>query len=568
MGLYWLIHPVTWHSSRKSGYPVSKLTPQQLGWIHSRFLDWYKADWTYGRGTVYFFSASLTAFFLGNLFFWFHQWRLSKSKSSHAPLYKRVLALVRFFGARQFCIERIDYYSPPLNAIIAILVMITFFFAFALGRHPYIWPVAALGNSPPLATRTGWISIGMLPFLFAFSTKVNYVGMVTGTSHEKLQVYHRWTAWIMYVSALIHTFMFIHWHIHHGDMRLSYHTKPWYWSGIAALVPQSWLVFMSWGPIRSRFYETFKKLHFFAAGFFMAGLFVHCNFRLTSWDYFWATLAVYGSSWLLRVVYMTLGNGVTKRATFQALPANMVKVVIQTNTKWSPGQHYFIRFLSLGIHSLSSHPFTVASIPKSEQNSGQLELFVRGQNGITGRLVKFALGTRTSRVLLDGPYGGIQGSLKIYDRVLLVAGGSGSTFVMPVLLDLMRGYHEGMNCKQIELVWVVPNTDEIFWFDQVLDEAIRDIPDSILTVSVFVTGSTPATLEVKPHLFEVQNGRPNIPLIVQDSCTGSGTLAVATCGPDCLTLDVRNAVAKCELAIAKGSLACKEIFLHTEAYSW
>lgn len=36
-------------------------------------------------------------------------------------------------------------------------------FTFAL--HPYYWPVIAMGDSPPLATRAGWISIGILPFM-------------------------------------------------------------------------------------------------------------------------------------------------------------------------------------------------------------------------------------------------------------------------------------------------------------------------------------------------------------------------------------------------------------------
>ena len=33
-------------------------------------------------------------------------------------------------------------------------------------------------------------------------TKFNLIGMVTGVSHEKLQVYHRWTAWIMCAFAI------------------------------------------------------------------------------------------------------------------------------------------------------------------------------------------------------------------------------------------------------------------------------------------------------------------------------------------------------------------------------
>lgn len=77
-------------------------------------------------------------------------------------------------------------------------------------------------------------------------------------------------------------------------------------------------------------------------------------------------------------------------------------------------------------------------------------------------------------------------------------------------------------------------------------------------------------------------GRPNLPQIVKDTCTAVGTVGIASepfpssrsfliliriaCGPDAFSLDVRNAVAECELAIAKGVATCTEIYLHTEAY--
>ena len=141
--------------------------------------------------------------------------------------------------------------------------------------HPYNWPNPAMGHSQPIATRTGWISIAILPFLLyvfwhsqhrrhpadgrspcrVLATKVNLIGMVTGVSHEKLQVYHRWTAWIMCmcssishcwpmliddvdITSLIHTFPFIVGSIHHGEMVTNWNTTPWYWTGVVALVPQ------------------------------------------------------------------------------------------------------------------------------------------------------------------------------------------------------------------------------------------------------------------------------------------------------------------------------------------
>ena len=144
-------------------------------------------------------------------------------------------------------------------------------------------------------------------------------------------------------------------------------------------------------------------------------------------DYFWATAALYASSWLVRYI-RTFFNG-TSDATFEELPENMVKITIPTKVSWKPGQHFFVRFLDLGVHAATSHPFTVASLSDTKSGGkGVVEMYARVHGGITARLGAIARnGTvKASRVLLDGPYGGVEGNLKAYDRVLLLGGGSGA----------------------------------------------------------------------------------------------------------------------------------------------
>ena len=59
----------------------------------------------------------------------------------------------------------------------------------------------------------------------------------------------------------MHTFPFIvQWRNEgEGVMQQKWDSQVYYWSGTAALLPQTWLVFMSIGWIRNRYYETFKK---------------------------------------------------------------------------------------------------------------------------------------------------------------------------------------------------------------------------------------------------------------------------------------------------------------------
>ena len=103
----------------------------------------------------------------------------------------------------------------------------------------------------------------------------------------------------------------------------------------------------------------------------------------------------------------------------------MVKVTAPTKVVWKPGQHFFVRFLDLGAHAATSHPFTVASLP----SAGAAEMYVRVHRGITARLgaITQSGSGKTSRVLLDGPYGGFEGNLRVYDRALLLGGGSGAS---------------------------------------------------------------------------------------------------------------------------------------------
>ncbi|KAI0730785.1 ferric reductase NAD binding domain-containing protein [Earliella scabrosa] len=584
MTLIWLKTPVLWHSSREwSPYdPEGALTFEEFTLIRGRWRNWYTADLDYARTTVYLFCAGIIVWGLANVIFKLRQSSsTARAVQNKLPGYNKAIAASRSLGAKQIHVPIVNYYSPPLSAIGIVLGLIVFFTALTFAVHPYNWPNPAMGHSQPIATRTGWISIAILPFLLVLATKVNLIGMVTGVSHEKLQVYHRWTAWIMYITSLIHTFPFIVGSIHHGEMVTNWNTTPWYWTGVAALIPQTWLVFMSWGPVRNRYYETFKKLHFVASVIFVVALFIHCNFRLTSWDYFLVTVVLYGVSWLARVG-RTLYNGLNSQATLEALPENMVKITIPTKLKWRPGQHFFVRFLDLGIHAASSHPFTVATLPnQSEGKEGAvMEIYARVHGGITARLAALAKkgAAGSSRVLLDGPYGGVEANLKVYDRVLLLAGGSGVTFVVPLLLDLVRSYEPGKTaCRSVHLVWAVRTNDALSWFEDVLDNTIKALPEGLsVSISYHVT-DVPAIVNDdastasekgagEADAVTKHTGRPNLPSIVKELCAEEGAVAVVACGPESFNCDVGSAVSECEMAILRGKSACSEIYLHQEAY--
>ncbi|KAL1716034.1 hypothetical protein EV715DRAFT_275354 [Schizophyllum commune] len=442
--------------------------------ITTKWLDvgWYHADWDYGQTTIAFFCAGIGAATLLYAEALVVN-ELASRQATRPTILDRLVAGCRYASARQFRVQSLGWYSPPLAAILVVAAMTIFVFALMLAVRPYYWPNMAMGHSMPIATRSGWIAIAIMPFMIAFATKVNFVGMLTGVSHERLQVFHRWSAVLMYIPSLVHTFPFIVMNIREGTMVKNWETSVFYWTGVAALVPQTYLVFLSWGVFRNRYYEIFKN----AAGIFMAALFVHVNFRLSSWDYFFGTAAAWALAWLIRFARSIYNSG------FAGLPATLdvlsepqpdvlsepqTKVLSEPQTdvlstpqpdipntglvrvrihaprrvRAAPGQHVFLRFLGAGVHSLTSHPFTIAGVrdaegsatrdaDKADSRDGsatrELEVVFRVHGGTTAALAARAAGKvgLSMRVLVDGPYGGVPVTLAAYDRVLLLAGGSG-----------------------------------------------------------------------------------------------------------------------------------------------
>ena len=173
------------------------------------------------------------------------------------PGYRKLSSLFRYLTARQIRVGQ--WYSPSVGVMVLVAGLIVFFSGklhlfseissaqcalysndartqgklnvlfmstrphFVSSLQPFNWPSVAYGGSPPIATRTGWMAIAMLPFLMyvpvdqlsarwicllllfiftrTFATKWNIITLLTGVSHEKIQVYHHWTAWIMCQST-------------------------------------------------------------------------------------------------------------------------------------------------------------------------------------------------------------------------------------------------------------------------------------------------------------------------------------------------------------------------------
>lgn len=225
------------------------LTDAQCAFLRETYHNWYIADLIYGRGTVWLFVAFIGACALG-----FGALKYAPAGLRGKPWWQKAVALVRFSTYRRYEVKALRWQTPTIGVMLLLGGGFLFFALMTLVPQPYYWPntdEVNFGDSPPLATRGGWMALAGIPFLIVFASKANPIATLTGVSHEKLIVFHTWTAWAVLALALVHTFPFIVYSFKTDTMAINWGTSSYYWTGVIALIAQGYLTFMSVPWIRS-----------------------------------------------------------------------------------------------------------------------------------------------------------------------------------------------------------------------------------------------------------------------------------------------------------------------------
>ncbi|EGG03330.1 uncharacterized protein MELLADRAFT_78600 [Melampsora larici-populina 98AG31] len=486
-------------------------------------------------------------------------------------------------------------------------------------------------GSPPLSLRSEWIATAMVPWLYAFATRRNFVTYFTGVSLKGVMVMHKYAPWICLYMSLVHTGAMIIQAKMKGPWSYTWSTDEFYRNGFIPLVALAWLCVMSIGPLRSRFYETFYFFHIIAAITFIVGMYIHLADLLNSWQYMHAAVVLWGVAILWRVMVILVNHGWILKGFAQAsihfLPGDMLRVsiLVPASLQWRPGSHVYIRFLS--VYPWQSHPFTIASLPSDIQRSSAREdseaamnaklpsssekpidldmqkneivLLIKPLSGMTKRLLSLTQKAETGGAqlacILDGPYSGVSDEVRACDVVIMIAGGSGMSGLVPLALSLQGR-------SKLEMHWAVRNrVAPDSWFDKGWmegadvniyvtgkEEKENSYPGDSVNVcenaqssetpvkstneqDIGVTISAPASgteKDRKSSVAVIHHGRPDVRLIVT-SCVNKchGRVGVVVCGPRSMSLEVRNAVANAQKLILKGKTLCKELELYEESFS-
>ena len=131
-------------------------------------------------------------------------------------------------------------------------------------------------------------------------------------------------------------------------------------------------------------------------------------------------------------------------------------------------------------------------MPSSHSN--ELVFFLRAHKGFTKRVLGGAASASTETLLskerlaavpvpeeqfvalVDGPYGASYSDFAAFDTTVLVAGSTGVTFTLPILLDIAyRASTQRLPLRSLVFIWMIKNTEWAVWIVHELQDAVEKL---------------------------------------------------------------------------------------------
>jgi len=441
-----------------------------------------------------------------------HELTRGQSHWSSIGFVNDTLALFRWIFYRpvpEIKWKRKTLLSFPSLAVIGILtIAVAFTTLYCFLPQPLYWQSIQFG-SPPLAIRSGMMAVAIVPWIVATAMKANLVSFMTGISHNRLAVFHRWGGYLCLFLSLVHTVPFYIQPVWDEGGEKTFEklfnngSGYVYGTGIACLAPLGWLCIASLPILRNIAYEIFVMLHIPVSFAFVGLLFWHCQNYLTSWSYLYATVAIWALSYFMRMFNLNWLKPwrnawlIGDEAAVTLMAENAIKVTIPTQMSWRPGQFVYLRMP--GISVFENHPFTISSLCSEDFPSEYGDLYrdctlvFRPFGGFTRKVLETAIEKgpfKTYRAYLEGPYGGMQRELAAFDTVILFAGGSGITAIVSQLLELIKRMRDGKAVtKKIEVVWALKRLEAMDWFREELRICREFAPPDTVTCQFYVTAA-------------------------------------------------------------------------------
>ncbi|KAL4780301.1 ferric reductase like transmembrane component-domain-containing protein [Aspergillus varians] len=434
--------------------------------------------------------------------------------------------------------------------------------------------------------RLGWVALSNLVFLVFLALRNTPLAPLSGRSYEKLRPLHKTAGYTAIVLMLLHAIVYLSGWSKGGSLHKMKELENA--AGAVGGMAMFVLGISTIGWFVRKSYELFYLVHIlmFLLTMIMVGMH-RPEFATHTLVIVVFTSCLWFSDRLVRlakVCWFSVGN----HAMVTALPGDAVHVKLTRKAPCRPGSHVFLWLPS--IRMFESHPFTMVS-------SNPPEFVIRVYDGFTRDLYKTALNKpgQLLRCSMDGGYGQVP-SFMDFDRVILVAGGSGASFTFAIALGLLEQFAACNVSKPIEFIWAVRSMDSVRWFETELAR-LRD--NSCVNVSIYVTrdetlsvdstaSATPdseksaAMVNAAPGAGDIEmgllkemmpkatddsihkKGRPDIKLLISDcivGCSSEEKVGIGGCGPTEMIEGLRRAV-------RERDISGPSVTLHTEEFMW
>ncbi|KAF2668145.1 hypothetical protein BT63DRAFT_414178 [Microthyrium microscopicum] len=426
--------------------------------------------------------------------------------------------------------------------------------------------------------RTGKMAVANLPWLWIFGARNNIFQWATGWNFSTFNLFHRHIARVVLFEAIAHAGAETWSRINQGKYAQMF-SATYVQVGLATIIAMGLMVLlMSSIAFRRHYYEAFLAAHILLAVVVLVGLYFHIPTSHPEYQpYLWSIVAIWAFERLLRIVKLVYCNirltfskhvlQVSKCLASWDPASDMVKVTITlAHDILTPkaGQFYFL-YRPVGWKGWESHPFTLGSYTRAGPK--QLVFWIRPLDGWTQHLREVCRRspglTTATRLFVEGPYGH-PARLCHFPRVLLIAGGSGISSVVPYVEEhvhrasvtpvtgesAVHTRRMALATRQLDIVWCCPQRSLLYAVAEA--ELSPALSRNDITMRFFCSASSGHTSSEEGTISEVDvlvaEGRPDLKAIVSETARehgeseDCGELAILVCGPASMADEVRMAV--------------------------
>lgn len=271
------------------------------------------------------------------------------------------------------------------------------------------------------------------------------LAILSAYSYERLNGLHQIAGYTTFIHLVLHAAVYTQYYSSQGRAHVL--QKDTNVAGIVAGFGFLGAVLAA-AVVRHIWYEAFYVMH---VAFFLVALIASAFHQpKIAEDGILIMFAVIAGMWGAdrlvrggRILWRAANN----HAVVEALPDGGTKITLAKRPMGAvAGKHCFVWIPRVRL--LETHPFTIAS-------TGPVEFVVNAYDGFTRDLHRYAAENPGARLLAscDGPYGTFPDPMA-FDKVVLIAGGSGATFTFGLAVNMLEKMGPEPT-KEIVFIWAV-----------------------------------------------------------------------------------------------------------------